>query len=65
MAIEAARQVASSSLRIKGYRFQDVMFHKALLISVNPEGVETQFYLRPRNGSSNKRIVRKLGFLWV
>jgi len=53
MAIEAARQVASSSLRIKGYRFQDVMFHKALLISLNPEGVETHFYLRPRNGSSN------------
>lgn len=53
MAIEAARQVASSSLRIKGYKFQDVVFHKALLISLNPEGVETHLYLRPRNGSSN------------
>lgn len=50
MAIEAARQVATSNAAkpIQGYRFQDVTFVKAIVLSMTDEGVETQFFLRPR-----------------
>ena len=46
MAVEAARQIAENAKDIKGYRFKDVAFYKALVI---PSGntVETQFTLKP------------------
>lgn len=52
MAIEAARQVANPLKSITGYRFNDVTFAKALVLSMGPEGVETQFYLHPRSTNS-------------
>ena len=50
MAIEAARQMSTltETRPILGYRFKDVAFMNALVLSMNAEGVETQFYLRPR-----------------
>lgn len=47
MAIEAARQVAGSPMKIKGYRFKDVTFTKALILPPDADTVETEFYLRP------------------
>lgn len=54
MAIEAARQLDDSAKTKTGYRLRDVAFHKALVLSSDPEGVETQFYLRPAKEISNK-----------
>ena len=48
MAIEATRQLADPSRIVKGYWLKDVFFHKALLVTKSPEGVETQLLLRPR-----------------
>ena len=50
MAIEAARQVFTSitARPINGYRFLDVSFSKAFVLSMSAEGVESQFYLRPQ-----------------
>ena len=53
MAIEAARQVSKQALAIKGYRLENVVFYKALLVSLAPEGVETEFYFRRRQDGSN------------
>ena len=52
MAIEAARQMSTltETRPIRGYRFKDVSFMNALMLSMNAEGVETHFYLRPRKG---------------
>ena len=52
MAIEAVRQVRKSVIgrRIKGYRCKEVTFAKAVVLTMNAEGVETEFYLRPHNG---------------
>lgn len=54
MAIEAARQLADPTTTKTGYRLRDVAFHKALVLSSSPEGVETQFYLRPAKEIGNK-----------
>ena len=50
MAIEAVRQVAISNAAkpIRGYRVTDVTFAKAVVLSMTEEGVETEFFLRPR-----------------
>lgn len=50
MAIEAARQMSTltETRPILGYRFKDVSFINAIVLSMSAEGVETQFYLRPR-----------------
>ena len=53
MALEAARQIANPALNIQGYRFKDVVISRPLLISLSPEGVETQIYLRPRKSGKN------------
>ena len=47
MAVEAARQMHDHSLTICGYKFEEVRFFKPLLITLDSEGVETQFELRP------------------
>ena len=54
MAIEAARQLADPAKTKTGYRLRDVAFPKALVLSSGPEGVETQFYLRPAKEIGNK-----------
>lgn len=54
MAVEAARQLADPAKTKTGYRLRDVAFHKALVLSSGPEGVETQFYLRPAKEIGNK-----------
>jgi hypothetical protein len=47
MAIEAALQTADRNRTITGFRISDTLFHTPLIVSMKPEGVETQFYLRP------------------
>ena len=47
MAIEAIRQVDNGQRPIKGYRFKEVTFSKAIPISHDPAGTETSFRLRP------------------
>lgn len=53
MAIEAARQMKNSYLKIRGYKFVDVRFLKPLLVSLDPGGVEAQFQLRPQKADSH------------
>ncbi|KAA8905059.1 fatty acid synthase S-acetyltransferase [Sphaerosporella brunnea] len=52
MAIEASRQIANTSKKIKGYRIKEACFHKALTVPLNSDGIETHFYLRPVKDSS-------------
>ena len=54
MVLEAARKIAKAPQSIKGYRFKDLVFSKALIMSLDREGVETQVCLQPRksNGST-------------
>ena len=51
MAIEAARQLANPDAHhdvvLTGYTFENVSFHRPLLVNLTAEGVETQFSLRP------------------
>ncbi|KAI0480938.1 polyketide synthase [Xylariaceae sp. FL0804] len=47
MAIEASRQLSDKSRVLKGFKFEDVSFHRALRIPDDSDGVETHFYLRP------------------
>ena len=54
MAIEAARQLADPARIKTGYRLRDVAFHKAIVLSSDPAGVETQFYLRPAKDIGSK-----------
>jgi acyl transferase domain-containing protein/NADPH:quinone reductase-like Zn-dependent oxidoreductase/NAD(P)-dependent dehydrogenase (short-subunit alcohol dehydrogenase family)/aryl carrier-like protein len=55
MAIEAIRQMTdNASGKIQGYRIRDVSFSKAIVISSNPQGTETQLTLRPSNDRSSK-----------
>ncbi len=46
MAIEASRQMANRHLKIRAYKLENVSIFKPLLVSLAPEGVETQFHLR-------------------
>ena len=55
MAIEAAKQTADQTREVAGYSFKNVTFSKALVISLEPEGVEVQFYLRPLKNISDIR----------
>lgn len=54
MTIEAAKQMAKPGYSIRGYRFRDVTFHTALKTSLDPNGTETQFYLRPLANSEDR-----------
>ena len=51
MAIEAARQLADPSRAINSYWLKDLFFHRALLVSDSPDGVETQLFFRRRKAS--------------
>lgn len=59
MAIEAAREVAPSNgvKCIRSYRFKDVTFVKALVLSMADEAVETQFYLRPHKSDGTNSSI--------
>lgn len=48
MAIEAARQISSSHYKVTNYILSEVSFLKPLLVTLAPEGVETQFHMRPQ-----------------
>jgi hypothetical protein len=54
MAIEAAKQLADVGRIIIGFNIKDITFHSALIIPVRPEGIETQFYMRPAEVSNEK-----------
>ncbi|KAI9842656.1 MAG: Type I Iterative PKS [Sclerophora amabilis] len=54
MAIEGVHQMADEGRTITGYSIKDVTFHKSLNISLDPDGVETQLYLRPIRDMSDK-----------
>ena len=53
MAIEAARQV-SENQAIVGYELKDITFHSPINMSLNPNGIETQFCLRPLRDKLDK-----------
>lgn len=46
MAIEAANQMADSNRVVTGFTLKDVLFQRALDVSQDSEGIETNFYLR-------------------
>ncbi|KAI1208477.1 putative polyketide synthase [Annulohypoxylon truncatum] len=48
LAIEGLRQLIGSSLRVRGWVLKNVRFLKALLISTETAGTETQFHLFPK-----------------
>lgn len=52
MVIEAAHQLADPARNVTGYRFRDVAFHKALIVT-SSNGTETQLYLRPSSGATS------------
>ena len=52
MALEAMRQTADRC-DILAYEIEDAVFHSPLKLSSRPEGVETQFYLRPLRDTTN------------
>ncbi|KAI9148331.1 Highly reducing polyketide synthase azaB [Paramyrothecium foliicola] len=54
MAIEAARQLADSSLELSAFLLRDVSFHSALSIPDGSEGVEVNLHVRPRKESGDK-----------
>ena len=57
MAIEAARQLVGSTPRIlKGYRVKDTTFQKALIVPSTEQGIETNFFLRPRKDNSSRSV---------
>lgn len=53
MAIEASRQLADPSKRVRGYRLREVSFLKALVIPLTSDGIETHFHLRPYHSSTS------------
>lgn len=48
LAIEGLRQLIGSSLHVRGWLLKNVRFLKALLISIDTAGTETQFHLFPK-----------------
>lgn len=53
MAIEAARQM-SDHQKILGFEIKDVTFNAPINLSLYPDGVETQFHLRPLKSAADK-----------
>ncbi|KAF4624686.1 hypothetical protein G7Y89_g13484 [Cudoniella acicularis] len=54
MAIEALRQLSATADHIiKGYKFKEVLFMKAVQISEEPDGLETNFLLSSRNNDDS------------
>lgn len=54
MAIEAARQMAHESHKVKGYLIQDTTFHHAVTIATDQNELELQFHLRPTGDTLDK-----------
>ena len=54
MAIEAARQLAKPAFTVQAYRIEGVSIFKPLLISLKPEGIETQFHLRYKKANTSQ-----------
>ncbi|KAB8227946.1 uncharacterized protein BDW43DRAFT_316356 [Aspergillus alliaceus] len=54
MAIEGANQIADKPENIAAFKLRDVSFQRALAIPAGPEGIETMFYLRSVQESSDK-----------
>lgn len=54
MALEASRQLADENRQITGYSLKDATFHHPLIVSREPEGVETELYVRSVRDSSEK-----------
>lgn len=53
MAVEAARQLSDNQI-ILGYEIKDVTFNAPINLSLYPNGVETQFYVRPLRSAADK-----------
>ncbi|MCJ1395075.1 hypothetical protein MMC18_007956 [Xylographa bjoerkii] len=53
MVIEAAKQMCEDQ-SISGYEMKDATFSTPLNMSLNPDGIETELYLRPLRGASDK-----------
>ena len=49
MALEGMRQIANPERIIAGYRVENVVFHKAMMVSYTVEEVETQLLLPRRH----------------
>ena len=58
MAIEGAKIMSRlrSTKPISGYSLRDVLFHRALTISAEPDGTEIEVYLRPIGQTSDRDV---------
>ncbi|KAL9125409.1 MAG: hypothetical protein Q9217_005385 [Psora testacea] len=56
MALEAARQVRDEARKLKGIRIKEVTFHRAMIVPSVEEGLETNFFLRPRKTAKSKSL---------
>ena len=54
MALEAAKLMDNGSRAIVGYKISDASFSNPLVIANDPQGTETELYLRPLGDSSRK-----------
>ena len=54
MAIEAARQLAGRVYDIRGFNLKNMVFRRALVLTSNPEGVETRLHLRCQDSTNTK-----------
>ena len=55
MAIEASRQLADKTRKLRGYRIKETNFHKAMVIPSDEEGLETNFFLRPHKTTNGQQ----------
>ena len=56
MAIEAMRQLVGQSRRLNGFTLKEITMHKALLLSLELEGTETEISLNLPKGSSKDLV---------
>lgn len=56
MAIEAANQMADPNRVVVGFELRDVLFHKALHVPDDSDGIETNFYLRQMPDASGASV---------
>ena len=57
MAIEAARQLAGRVSDIRGFNLKNMVFRRALVVTSNPEGVETRLHLRCQDSESLQELL--------
>lgn len=58
MAIEAARQLIDTSMPVSGFRFRRVRILRALNVSMDDEGTETELFIRPQQQSGTMQTPR-------